>query len=95
MKMTETYEEIAEYTGVSVDTLIRCPYYKVVNLYNAMVENKNAEARQKYREKKFQKEYEENFGWMKELAKYKREKEYEIQNDDNIICHHSYHNHKH
>ena len=45
MKITKTYEEIAEYTGVSVDTLIRCPHYKVVDLYNAMVENKNAEAK--------------------------------------------------
>ena len=45
MKITKTYEEIAEYTGVSVDTLVRCPYYKVVDLYNALVENKKAEAK--------------------------------------------------
>ena len=45
MKITKTYEEIAEYTGVSVDTLIRCPHYKVVDLYNAMVEKKKAEAK--------------------------------------------------
>ena len=45
MKIKKNYEEIAEYTGVSVDALIRCRHYKVVDLYNAMVENKKAEAK--------------------------------------------------
>jgi hypothetical protein len=43
MKITKTYEELAAYTGVSIDTLIRCPHYKVMDLYNAMVEYEKAE----------------------------------------------------
>ena len=45
MKITKTYEELAADTGVSIDTLIHCPHYKVVDLYNAMMEYKKAEAK--------------------------------------------------
>ena len=45
MKNTETYEQLAEYTGVALETLVSCPLYKVMDLYNAMMEHKKAEAK--------------------------------------------------